>query len=129
MKDGKTRKDIQVGMHVSIVLKQDQRSGKLTEGIVQTQSSPNHRATPMASKCASQRGKSGVSKSSMRHKLQQNAYLLHYQMGFLGLLILLFDDVGVYFDRITHRIEGILKVKCIGRRSLVVQLLQPLSSL
>jgi uncharacterized repeat protein (TIGR03833 family) len=44
MKDGKTRKDIQVGMHVSIVLKQDQRSGKLTEGIVQTllTKSPSH---------------------------------------------------------------------------------------
>jgi uncharacterized repeat protein (TIGR03833 family) len=32
--DGKTRSDIKQGMHVSIVLKQDQRSGKLTKGIV-----------------------------------------------------------------------------------------------
>ncbi len=34
MTDGKKRADIQVGLKVSIVLKQDQRSGKLTEGIV-----------------------------------------------------------------------------------------------
>lgn len=32
--DGKTRNDIKQGMQVSIVLKQDQRSGKLTKGIV-----------------------------------------------------------------------------------------------
>ena len=32
--DGKTRSDIRAGMQVSIVLKQDQRSGKLTKGIV-----------------------------------------------------------------------------------------------
>lgn len=32
--DGKTRSDIREGMQVSIVLKQDQRSGKLTKGIV-----------------------------------------------------------------------------------------------
>lgn len=32
--DGKTRSNIRAGMHVSIVLKQDQRSGKLTKGIV-----------------------------------------------------------------------------------------------
>jgi len=30
MPDGRTRKDIQPGMEVSIVLKQDQRTGKLT---------------------------------------------------------------------------------------------------
>lgn len=34
MSDGRTRKNIQPGMTVSIVLKQDQRTGKLTEGIV-----------------------------------------------------------------------------------------------
>ena len=34
MNDGKTRADIKPGMTVSIVLKQDQRSGKLTEGVV-----------------------------------------------------------------------------------------------
>lgn len=34
MPDGTHRVDIQVGKTVSIVLKQDQRSGKLTEGIV-----------------------------------------------------------------------------------------------
>ena len=34
MTDGSKRADIQAGKTVSIVLKQDQRSGKLTEGIV-----------------------------------------------------------------------------------------------
>jgi uncharacterized repeat protein (TIGR03833 family) len=32
--DGQNRKDIRPGLAVSIVLKQDQRSGKLTRGIV-----------------------------------------------------------------------------------------------
>jgi uncharacterized repeat protein (TIGR03833 family) len=32
--DGTRRKDIQPGMQVLIVLKQDQRSGKLTKGVV-----------------------------------------------------------------------------------------------
>ena len=35
MLDGRDRKNIQVGMTVEIVQKQDQRSGKLTSGIVQ----------------------------------------------------------------------------------------------
>lgn len=34
MPDGHTRKDIRPGIEVSIVLKQDQRTGKLTRGIV-----------------------------------------------------------------------------------------------
>lgn len=34
MTDGTRRADIQAGKKVSIVLKQDQRSGKLTEGVV-----------------------------------------------------------------------------------------------
>lgn len=34
MKDGKTRADIKPGMLVNIILKKDQRSGALTEGIV-----------------------------------------------------------------------------------------------
>jgi uncharacterized repeat protein (TIGR03833 family) len=34
MADGRNRKDIKPGMEVSIVLKQDQKSGKLTRGIV-----------------------------------------------------------------------------------------------
>lgn len=34
MKNGKNRADIQPGLAVKIVLKQDQRTGKLTEGIV-----------------------------------------------------------------------------------------------
>jgi uncharacterized repeat protein (TIGR03833 family) len=33
--DGTQRKDISPGLRVSIVLKKDQRSGELTEGIVQ----------------------------------------------------------------------------------------------
>lgn len=33
--DGTKRSDIKVGLRVAIVLKQDQRSGKLTEGVVQ----------------------------------------------------------------------------------------------
>ena len=32
--EGNRRSDIRPGLHVSIVLKKDQRSGKLTEGIV-----------------------------------------------------------------------------------------------
>ena len=32
--DGKSREDISIGLSVSIVLKEDQRSGKLTEGVV-----------------------------------------------------------------------------------------------
>ena len=32
--DGKNRNDIRPGLKVSIVLKQDQRTGRLTEGIV-----------------------------------------------------------------------------------------------
>lgn len=32
---GNTRKNISIGQKVAIVLKQDQRSGKLTEGVVQ----------------------------------------------------------------------------------------------
>ncbi|MAS34997.1 MAG: hypothetical protein CL610_13390 [Anaerolineaceae bacterium] len=34
MKDGRNRRDIYPGLAVSIVLKQDQRTGKLTQGIV-----------------------------------------------------------------------------------------------
>ena len=34
MPDGRSRKDIRPGLAVSIVLKQDQRTGKLTQGIV-----------------------------------------------------------------------------------------------
>lgn len=34
MADGKNRADIHPGMDVSIVLKQDQKSGKLTRGII-----------------------------------------------------------------------------------------------
>ncbi|GAB4523272.1 MAG: YwbE family protein [Anaerolineae bacterium] len=34
MTDGRNRKDISAGLRVAIVLKQDQRTGKLTEGIV-----------------------------------------------------------------------------------------------
>jgi uncharacterized repeat protein (TIGR03833 family) len=34
MTDGRNRKDIYLGIEVSIVLKQDQRTGKLTRGVV-----------------------------------------------------------------------------------------------
>ncbi|MCT2537719.1 YwbE family protein [Aquibacillus koreensis] len=42
--NGKERKDIQVGLVVDIVLKKDQRSGKMTRGIVKDilTNSPNH---------------------------------------------------------------------------------------
>ena len=44
MPDGKNRKDIHPGGVVSIVLKQDQRTGKLTRGIVKDilTKSPHH---------------------------------------------------------------------------------------
>ena len=42
--NGNTRSDIKPGLRVRIVLKQDQRTGKLTEGIVKDilTSSPTH---------------------------------------------------------------------------------------
>jgi len=42
--NGMNQKDVNVGLQVSIVLKQDQRSGKLTEGIVKDilTKSPTH---------------------------------------------------------------------------------------
>ncbi len=42
--DGRERKNIMSGKRVSIVLKDDQRTGKLTEGIVRDilTKSPNH---------------------------------------------------------------------------------------
>lgn len=42
--DGRTRKDIKIGAEVDIVLKQDQRSGTLTRGIVRDllTKSPSH---------------------------------------------------------------------------------------
>ena len=45
MTNGTKKSDIKVGLKVSIVLKQDQRTGKLTEGIVQNilTKSPTHR--------------------------------------------------------------------------------------
>ena len=44
MMDGRTRSQIQPGMKVRVVEKQNQRTGKLTEGIVQRilTNSPNH---------------------------------------------------------------------------------------
>jgi len=44
LKDGKKRFDIKIGANVNIVLKQDQRSGKLTQGIVKNilTNSPSH---------------------------------------------------------------------------------------
>ncbi|MFA6099093.1 MAG: YwbE family protein [Patescibacteria group bacterium] len=42
--NGNNRDDIYPGLRVAIVLKQDQRTGKLTEGVVQDilTNSPNH---------------------------------------------------------------------------------------
>jgi uncharacterized repeat protein (TIGR03833 family) len=42
--DGQTRSNIQIGMKVRVVEKQNQRTGQLTEGIVQRilTKSPNH---------------------------------------------------------------------------------------
>jgi len=42
--DGTIRSDIRPGLHVSIVLKKDQHTGKLTEGIVRDilTNSPSH---------------------------------------------------------------------------------------
>ncbi|MGL4912143.1 MAG: YwbE family protein [Romboutsia sp.] len=42
--DGTKRSDIKIGAKVFVVQKQDQRSGKLTEGVVQRilTNSPNH---------------------------------------------------------------------------------------
>jgi uncharacterized repeat protein (TIGR03833 family) len=44
MPDGRTRKDIHPGIEVSIILKQDQRTGKLTSGVVRDilTKSPSH---------------------------------------------------------------------------------------
>lgn len=44
MADGRNRNDIQPGQAVEVVQKQDQRTGKLTEGIVKRilTKSPNH---------------------------------------------------------------------------------------
>lgn len=41
MRDGRKRSDIQPGQNVQIVLKQDQRSGKLTKGVVQNILTPS----------------------------------------------------------------------------------------
>lgn len=42
--DGTKRSNIKIGSHVNIVLKEDQRTGDLTEGYVETilTKSPNH---------------------------------------------------------------------------------------
>lgn len=42
--DGRTRKDLNPGMRVNIVLKKDQRSGTLTEGVIKQllTKSPSH---------------------------------------------------------------------------------------
>lgn len=50
MPDGRNRKDIKPGIAVSIILKQDQRTGKLTQGIVKD--ILTNSATPTASKSA-----------------------------------------------------------------------------
>ena len=44
MKDGRNRKDVQIGIDVAVVQKHHQRTGELTEGIVAKllTKSPNH---------------------------------------------------------------------------------------
>lgn len=44
MKDGRKRSDVTIGAQVQIVLKKDQRTGKLTSGVVKDllTKSPNH---------------------------------------------------------------------------------------
>ncbi|MDD4931511.1 MAG: YwbE family protein [Candidatus Colwellbacteria bacterium] len=44
MKDGKERKDVEIGREVDVVLKADQRTGRLTRGVVSRilTSSPHH---------------------------------------------------------------------------------------
>jgi uncharacterized repeat protein (TIGR03833 family) len=44
MSEGTIRKNLEIGQCVEIVLKQDQRTGKLTEGIIERflTKSPNH---------------------------------------------------------------------------------------
>ena len=44
MPDGKNRKDIEIGQEVEVVQKQDQRTGKLTKGVVKRllTKSPHH---------------------------------------------------------------------------------------
>lgn len=44
IRDPKLREDIEIGLNVNIVLKKDQRSGKLTKGIVKRllTNSPQH---------------------------------------------------------------------------------------
>lgn len=60
--DGKLRKNIHIGSEVEIVLKQDQRTGKLTYGIVKRilTNSPNH---PHGIKVQLESGKVGRVKS------------------------------------------------------------------
>jgi uncharacterized repeat protein (TIGR03833 family) len=66
MTDGRNRKDIRPGSEVSTILKQDQRTGKLTRGVVKdilTKSATPH----MVSRFASWMGKSaGFIKSRTR---------------------------------------------------------------
>ena len=42
--NGKTRSDVKIGMHVKIVLKENQRTGEITEGVVKDilTKSPKH---------------------------------------------------------------------------------------
>jgi uncharacterized repeat protein (TIGR03833 family) len=52
MSDGRNRSEIRPGLNVAVVMKEDQRSGKLTEGIVKdiltklVLSSPRHQGSP-----------------------------------------------------------------------------------
>lgn len=65
--DGTVRKDIKIGDRVMVIQKQDQRTGKLTEGVVQRilTNSPNH---PRGIKVMLEGGTVGRVQSGMDHK-------------------------------------------------------------
>jgi uncharacterized repeat protein (TIGR03833 family) len=66
--DGKERKDIRPGLTVDIVLKQDQRSGRLTRGVVKEvlTKSPHH---PHGIKVRLETGEVGRVKDVVREDL------------------------------------------------------------
>ncbi|ADL05255.1 Protein of unknown function DUF2196 [[Clostridium] saccharolyticum WM1] len=65
--DGTVRKDIKIGDRVMVIQKQDQRTGKLTEGVVQRilTNAPNH---PRGIKVMLEGGTVGRVQRGMDHK-------------------------------------------------------------
>lgn len=66
--DGKLRKNIVIGMKVNIVEKRNQRSGKMTEGLVQTILT-NSRSHPWGIKIRLTSGKVGRIKQIMNESI------------------------------------------------------------